>query len=440
MKSVNWRYRTLALVAVAWCLQGQGMAIAAPTRGKKASVVRAAAAPSAKLSDKDSTLPSPSATADARPAKETATLLPEIAERMLRAQHADPQSFPKLIGPKGHDDLSHDCLRCHGVNVDAKLPKSHLSSKGSDAWPVESCERCHLWEKPLASQKTGTLALEMPSNGYCLACHGDRTLSMVMPVEGRVSLFVDRDKFSHSVHGGVQMPCVGCHQIKNYPHDRLSAKSMREVERGIERESCYVCHSKETKQFRESVHGTAWFEKGNLDVPGCADCHNFHEVTKTKIAEFRMGTIDTCSRCHGDVKLAAKYKMSPNVTRTYLNDFHGMTVRLTRSQSAKLTSLKPVCYDCHGVHDIKRPSDPNSTVMKERLVVTCQKCHKGAGTNFPAAWMNHYEPSLKKWPIVYLVDLAYKILIPLVMGQFVLYMVLDLYRWAIDRFKKGRRA
>lgn len=369
----------------------------------------------------------------------TKTLLPEVAERLLHADQLQTPPYAKLIGTAKHNSTTTDCLRCHGVDVLAKLPESHRATDKRDAWSEASCDRCHLWESSLKRRQSDSPSLEVPTNGYCLACHGDRTIKMEFQVTGPRSLYVDRSTFNSSVHGKVELPCVGCHHIKNYPHDKLTTQNVREVARTIERESCMVCHTRQTKLFQKSVHGKGLFEKGNLDVAGCVDCHGFHTVSNPKSAAFRMGTVDTCGRCHADEKLAKKYDMSSGVMRTYLNDFHGTTVRLTKSQDAGLGSLKPVCFDCHGAHDIKRPDDPESDVIKERLVVTCQKCHPGASTNFPTAWMNHYEPSLKKWPVVYLVDLAYKILIPLVMGQFLIYMLLDLTRWAINRFRKGDR-
>jgi uncharacterized membrane protein len=71
--------------------------------------------------------------------------------------------------------------------------------------------------------------------------------------------------------------------------------------------------------------------------------------------------------------------------------------------------------------------------MKANLVNTCRKCHPNARENFPAAWMSHYEPSLKRFPLVYLVKLFYKIFIPFVIGGIVLQVFLHIWRVAINR-------
>ncbi|MEJ1644175.1 hypothetical protein SMA60_28565, partial [Escherichia coli] len=38
-------------------------------------------------------------------------------------------------------------------------------------------------------------------------------------------------------------------------------------------QTCAQCHSAIYDQYKESVHGKALTEDGNLDVPTCTDCH-----------------------------------------------------------------------------------------------------------------------------------------------------------------------
>ena len=138
--------------------------------------------------------------------------------------------------------------------------------------------------------------------------------------------------------------------------------------------------------------------------------------------------------------MMAKYDISTNVFDTYVADFHGTTVTLFQHTSPNEETNKAVCYDCHGIHNIRRADDENSQIMADNLLVTCQQCHPDANENFTASWMGHYEPSLETYPIVYLVDLFYKFLIPAVMGGFGLFIVSDLYRRVTDRMgrRKGR--
>ncbi|HEX9029360.1 MAG TPA: hypothetical protein VF823_09305, partial [Anaerolineales bacterium] len=66
--------------------------------------------------------------------------------------------------------------------------------------------------------------------------------------------------------------------------------------------------------------------------------------------------------------------------------------------------------------------------MKENILVACKKCHPDATTNFPDSWLSHYIPSPNHFPLVYYVQLFYKILIPLVLGAMALFVLTDIYR------------
>ncbi len=74
-------------------------------------------------------------------------------------------------------------------------------------------------------------------------------------------------------------------------------------------------------------------------------------------------------------------------------------------------------------------------MIKENLLVTCQKCHPDATANFPDAWTSHFKPSLEHNPLVYLVDLFYMILIPLTVGGFLLFIGTDIFRRIWDRVR-----
>jgi hypothetical protein len=328
-----------------------------------------------------------------------------------------------------------DCLGCHGEVAVNPYPRDHRGR------PLVACVRCHVPAHSPRAPKGEVSAPAPPANGYCLSCHADPALELKFPEGPSLSLFVDVSVYERSVHGSKGMPCTACHpDVDHYPHPPPKARSARALSRGIVQQSCFRCHQTVFEQFRESVHGRALVEEGNLDVPGCPDCHGVHNIRQPHSILFRMESPDTCSKCHADPVLAAKYGMSPNVTQSYLKDFHGASVRLTRAEGTSIASYKPVCYDCHGIHDIKKAGDPDSRVVKNKLVETCRRCHPGAGANFSAAWTKHYEPDRQRWPLVYWITVAYKILIPGIIGPMVLYILLDLARAAIERFKRRRHA
>ena len=80
----------------------------------------------------------------------------------------------------------------------------------------------------------------------------------------------------------------------------------------------------------------------------------------------------------------SKYGISTDVFTTYLDDFHGRTVDFFR-QSGELNVPTATCYDCHGIHDIRKPDDPLSTVYPTNLQKTCSKCHQDAEHPVPAS-------------------------------------------------------
>jgi hypothetical protein len=129
----------------------------------------------------------------------------------------------------------------------------------------------------------------------------------------------------------------------------------------------------------------------------------------------------------------SKYNISTDVLNTYVADFHGTTVTLFSKEKSGVDTNKPVCYDCHGVHDIAKVSDPQRGLeVQKNMLATCQKCHPDASNNFPASWMSHYIASPSKFPLVYYVNLFYKIFIPAVLGFMALLVVSDiLYRLGI---------
>jgi predicted CXXCH cytochrome family protein len=326
------------------------------------------------------------------------------------------------------------CLTCHGVAGLHPYPQSHAGR------PESGCLTCHV---PAAAPNAPTTGASTLPAGVqtCLSCHKQTDLSMTLSSGQKLSLFVDGEVFLKSMHGARGLECTACHPTNNvYPHPAIKAATERELNRGIVQQACASCHQTEYAQYKDSVHGKALLQDNNLDVPSCTDCHGTHNIANPTTKLFRADSPDLCSTCHANSKLMGKYGISANVTKTYFNDFHGTTIRLQSEQHPPdITAYQAVCYDCHGIHDIKMVNDPSSTVVKANLVKTCQKCHPNADTNFPTAWTAHYEPNLQKWPLVYFVNIFYKILIPLTIGGMVVFVGLDMTRSFINK-RKSRRS
>jgi nitrate/TMAO reductase-like tetraheme cytochrome c subunit len=321
----------------------------------------------------------------------------------------------------------------------------------------------------------------------CLACHGDKDLSLVLPSGEAVELFVDPSSFAGSVHS--VLSCTDCHKgMGEYPHPERQVKDAAAFRAGF-REACKSCHFDTYTKFLDgvhdkvraggdasapsctdchgahdivkassprtrisetcagchfeiydvyvkSVHGKALEDTGNGDVPVCTDCHRSHDIRDPKGESWLVRTPEMCGKCHGDETLMKRYELSTAVTKTYLADFHGTTASMSRARSS-LSSGAPrvtaLCIDCHGVHDIAKTDDPESRVLKANLVKTCRQCHAGATDNFPAAWLSHYEPSWQKAPLVYGVKVFYQIFIPFIIGGLCLQILLHLWRVVVNR-------
>jgi predicted CXXCH cytochrome family protein len=175
------------------------------------------------------------------------------------------------------------------------------------------------------------------------------------------------------------------------------------------------------------VHGEALLEEDNPDVAVCTDCHGVHHIPDPGLAAFRVNSPRLCGECHADEQLMQQYDISTEVFETYVADFHGTTVTLFDVQDPDAETNKAVCYDCHGVHDIRSPDDPHAGI-KQNILDTCQQCHPDATTNFPDSWLSHYRPSLEHHPAVFLVELFYRIVIPATVGLLLFLVGTDVYR------------
>ena len=180
--------------------------------------------------------------------------------------------------------------------------------------------------------------------------------------------------------------------------------------------------------YATSVHGKALIEENNYDVPVCTVCHKSHSIEDPLTATFRLESVELCSTCHSNEKLLQKYGISTKVVKTYLEDFHGRAVTLVGKQSKDTWVEEAVCTDCHGVHDIQVVDSPDSPVIKGNLVTTCGKCHSDVTVNFPGAWLSHYEPSINKAPLIFIVKWFYWILIPFMLAGLSVHVLLDLWR------------
>ncbi len=221
-------------------------------------------------------------------------------------------------------------------------------------------KRCGLVSCCLAALPRVAVAKTPPkmSNEDCLACHNDSTLTK--DENGKpVSLHVDDAKFKASIHS--VFGCTDCHNdIKAFPHDPTPAKPV-----------CATCHADEQTAYDHGVHAKA-AAAGNTNVAKCQDCHgSVHEILpasdpNSKVA--RANIPQTCGACHGQKFVMASSGVSSAPFTSYQQSVHGKAVAAGSDKAA-------VCTDCHGEHDILAASDPKSPINKFNVPATCAKCH-----------------------------------------------------------------
>jgi predicted CXXCH cytochrome family protein len=342
--------------------------------------------------------------------------LPVLAAALLLLSQATPQGPPV-------DNQT--CLSCHaesmsirtGDGTDVPLQMTEAALAGSVHARL-SCVDCHTGmaeiphpERTFSSRRELTLALDE----QCRRCHFANYTKTLDSVHQQAVARGDRT-------APVCVDCHGSHSVAkpDSPRTRVS-------------DTCARCHEGVANAYRRSIHGRALAE-GNADVPVCTDCHHAHDAAGPRQQAWELRTPELCGSCHSNAAVMKKYGLSTNVLSTYLADFHGKTSSLREHQGVAPTGdVVARCTDCHGVHDIERVQDPESPVMKANLVKTCRQCHADASENFPGAWLSHYEPSLKKAPLVYGVKVAYAVIIPFMIGGLGLQILLHLWRLMVNR-------
>ncbi len=219
---------------------------------------------------------------------------------------------------------------------------------------------------------TGSLtarAAHKPKDEDCLTCHSDSTLTK--DVNGKqVSLFIDKDKLKHSIHGGM-FACVDCHTDVKGPVHETTPKKI----------TCAQCHADAQEAYAHSFHAKPT-KAGTASAANCQDCHGgAHEVmgaddAKSPVNHANIPT--TCGRCHGQKFLVESNGDSAQTFVSYQESVHGLAIEKGSKKAA-------VCTDCHGAHDILPANDQKSPIYKFNVPNTCGKCHAGVADTFMAS-------------------------------------------------------
>ncbi len=200
------------------------------------------------------------------------------------------------------------------------------------------------------------------SDEDCMECHDDKQLTTKRNNKD-VSLFVDLQKYSKSVHGKVG--CTGCHpdaDVKDFPHpDKLKPVS------------CGSCHGQADKDFKASIHGKALAKKEPY-APTCVECHGDHFIFSSKYPNsltYKMNIPALCGKCHKEgAPVARTYNIhEKNILDNYSESIHGVGLL------KKGLLVTAACGDCHGNHLILPHTDPKSQTSPKNIASSCMVCH-----------------------------------------------------------------
>ena len=174
---------------------------------------------------------------------------------------------------------------------------------------------------------------------------------------------------------------------------------------GQTKNSCLDCHSAlpeplgvTQEKFSQDIHA----QKGLT----CANCHGGDPTSDdpNKAMDRKAGwkgKIDRkqipplCGSCHSDPAYMRQF--NPSLRTDQLAQYH------TSVHGKRWLAGDPkvaVCTDCHSVHDLKAPSDPQSTVNPVNVANTCAHCHADAsymkGYSIPTDQFAKYSSSVHR--------------------------------------------
>ncbi|NIO05758.1 MAG: hypothetical protein GTN74_14465 [Proteobacteria bacterium] len=333
-----------------------------------------------------------------------------------------------------------NCGGCHD-GIDGVYQGSvHAKAIRAGVTDSATCANCHGEHDVLSKENPGSRVYPMNLEGTCDRCHGD--VAFVEEHLGIPDRVLPGLIYKNSVHGraveaGIQgaATCSDCHSSHNL-------KSPLEPDSMISRQNvvstCGKCHQRAYQEYVESVHGVVAFQ-GISDSPVCTDCHGIHSIRppvdpESSVAEQKI-SLTTCPQCHGAERITREYGVSTLKVRSYLDSYHGLAKRGGDVVAAN-------CASCHGVHDIRKSSDPRSMIHEDNLVRTCGKCHPGASENF-AQFPVHFIPTLARGGpvgdlVASYVRVFYLVLIALVVVFMYVHGGVDFVRkWLASRRKAG---
>ena len=341
--------------------------------------------------------------------------------------HADVGEYPHgSVEPP-------QCSSCHAAAAEQYSSGVHGRSSQAGQVGAARCQDCHGPAhaiRSVADPASPASRQRLPET--CGGCHANVTLMQ----QFRLPLSRPLESYSRSVHaraladgrgGATCADCHGSHAIYSPADARANVFRFRIPE------TCGACHADVRQMYSESIHGQA-IERGVTAAAVCTDCHGEHAIlsssdTASPVYAANVSS-DSCSRCHADERLNARYNLPADRVRSYQESYHGLAAR---GGSLRVAN----CASCHGIHNILPSSDPRSSIAPGNLGSTCGQCHPGAGARFAIGPVHTLLGSSSN-RAVYWIRWFYLILIPGAVGFMFLHNLLDFIKKSRLRFLAER--
>jgi predicted CXXCH cytochrome family protein len=235
--------------------------------------------------------------------------------------HRDDPDFRLLSSPA---DIPSFCGHCHSsIETMRKYNPSARTDQEAEYWTSGHGRRLKAsleGENPQPDQVVAT----------CTSCHGRHGILAVNNVNSPV--YPTR----------IAETCSGCHSNEQLMAGRT-----------------YNNHPLRHDQFqlwRQSVHGRALLEEGDLSAPACNDCHGNHGAMPPGVDS----VANACGTCHGKIaNLFAQTRMRHKFEEVGL----------------------PGCATCHGNHLIVHPEDE---MLGMESSAFCFNCHNPENPKYGA--------------------------------------------------------
>ncbi len=225
--------------------------------------------------------------------------------------HTDPRSSIHA------DNVAAMCTTCHAQIevVHRKVIEGRLWAE--DPGKIPTCVDCHAPHEIRNIFYPDGLA-----NKDCLTCHSDPDLTMTRDGGETVSLYIDEQRYSDSMHAGTA--CAQCHTDVTVSKERACETIQSDVD-------CSICHAEQVTEYQGSAHGTL-HAQDDPDAPTCQDCHVKHATLgKDSPASptYPRNVPVLCGECHrvGEQAATRIDAKVDDIVGSYEDSVHGRALR-----------------------------------------------------------------------------------------------------------------